>query len=77
MATKWYFSYMGKTIGPLGASELIERVRLGEVTESTLLKKDKSKWFPARQVNGLFESAFKDMEKDMPGTAASELDVDY
>lgn len=77
MATKWYFSYMGKTIGPLTPSELIERVRLGEVTESTLLKKGQSKWFPAGQVNGLFETAFKDMQKDRPGTAASELDIDY
>lgn len=77
MSTKWYFSYMGKTVGPLEPTELVERVRLGEITESTLLKKNKSKWFPARQVNGLFETAFQDMKKDMPGAAASELDVDY
>lgn len=47
---------VGET-GPLTPSELLQRVRAGQVTEQTRLRKDDSAWFAAAEVGGLFEAA--------------------
>ena len=46
-------------VGPLRPSELLTLVRRGEIKPETLLRKDDSAWFPARDVGGLFEAAVK------------------
>ena len=64
MATQWYCDVMGKIIGPISGSKLLDKVKQGEVTRETLIRKNDSKWYPANQVNGLFEAAFgKQTEK--------------
>ena len=60
MATQWYFNVMGKVFGPVSSSDLLERVRCGDITGATPVRKNNSKWFPAKEVGGLFEAAFKD-----------------
>ncbi len=56
MATEWYYQIMNDVIGPLTSSQLLARVRSGQVKEDTLVRKDDSQWVPARQVNGLLEA---------------------
>ena len=46
-------------LGPLRPSELLELVRVGQVTQETLIRKDDSAWFVAEQVGGLFEAAIR------------------
>lgn len=60
MATNWYAKVQGKMAGPFSSSELLEKVKRREITADTPLRKDNSKWITARDVNGLFESAFPD-----------------
>ncbi len=45
--------------GPLTPTELLAKVRAGEVVAETRLRKDDSAWFPAREVGGLFDAATK------------------
>ncbi len=56
MATEWYYQIMNDIVGPLTSSQLVDRVRSGQVKEDTLVRKDDSQWVPARQVNGLLEA---------------------
>ncbi len=56
MATEWYYQIMNDVVGPLTSSQLVDRVRTGQVKEDTLIRKDDSQWVPARQVNGLLEA---------------------
>ena len=56
MATEWYYQIMNDVVGPLTSSQLVDRVRSGQVKEDTLIRKDDSQWVPARQVNGLLEA---------------------
>ena len=56
MTTKWYYRVMNDVIGPLTPSQLLERVRTGQVKHDTLVRKDDSQWVPANQVNGLFDA---------------------
>ncbi len=56
MATEWYYQIMNDIVGPLTSSQLVARVRSGQVKEDTLIRKDDSQWVPARQVNGLLEA---------------------
>lgn len=56
MATEWYYQIMNDVVGPLTSSQLVARVRSGQVKEDTLIRKDDSQWVPARQVNGLLEA---------------------
>lgn len=56
MATEWYYQIMNDVVGPLTSSQLVDRVRAGQVKEDTLIRKDDSQWVPARQVNGLLEA---------------------
>lgn len=46
-------------VGPLRPSDLLQKVRAGEVTRETLLRKDDSAWFLAGTVGGLFEAAMR------------------
>ncbi|TWU50925.1 hypothetical protein Poly51_42180 [Rubripirellula tenax] len=58
--TNWFVQNRDKKeedVGPLRPSELLERVRKGEVTQETMVRKDDSPWFQASQVGGLFEAA--------------------
>jgi hypothetical protein len=64
MATSWYLKLQGKMLGPFSSSELLEKVKRREITAETPVRKDDSKWITAREVNGLFDTAF-------PGDPAS------
>jgi hypothetical protein len=57
MTTEWYYQLMNEIVGPLSPSELIEKIRAGQVKEDTLIRKDDSQWVSASEVNGLFEAA--------------------
>lgn len=46
-------------LGPFRPSELLQKVRAGEVTRETKLRKDSSAWFDAGEVGGLFEAAMR------------------
>jgi hypothetical protein len=59
MATQWYFKVGEKIQGPLTPEELLKKVRAGEIKSSTQVRKNDSPFFPAEEVNGLFETAFK------------------
>jgi hypothetical protein len=63
MATEWYCDLMGRIVGPLTAQELLHKVRRGEITGGTLIRKDDSRWYPAAEVSGLFEAAFQDAQQ--------------
>lgn len=63
MAVQWYCDLMGKIVGPMTAQQLMEKVRRGEVSGTTPIRKDDSKWFPASEVNGLFEAAFREADQ--------------
>ena len=55
-------------VGPLRPAELLTLVRKGDVQPETLLRKDDSAWFPARDVGGLFEAALrKEVQYYCPG----------
>ena len=46
-------------LGPYRPSELLNKVRAGEVTRETMVRKDDSAWFAAGEVGGLFEAAMR------------------
>ena len=46
-------------LGPYRPSELLQKVRAGEVTRETKLRKGDSAWFVAGEVGGLFEAAMR------------------
>jgi hypothetical protein len=73
MATKWYFKQGGRTIGPMSNLDLLAKVRSGEIVVGSWIRKDDSAWFPAEEVNGLFETAFR----DQPGKIRKESDTEY
>lgn len=73
MANAWYCDLMGKIVGPLTGQQLLQKVRRGEVGEQTPIRKDNSRWFPAIEVSGLFEAAFK----DRPPTQRRESETEY
>jgi len=55
----WFYISEGRELGPLKGSELLERVRDQTITQTTLVRKDESAWFPAGEVGGLFAAASK------------------
>ena len=59
MATRWFYRVQGKVVGPMTNDELLRKVKIQEVKPDTEIRKDDSAWFPAQQVSGLFETAFK------------------
>jgi hypothetical protein len=59
--TSWYIQ-TGENLadlGPFHPSELLQKVRTGQVTRRTKLRKDGSAWFEAGEVGGLFEAAMR------------------
>ncbi|WP_146043121.1 GYF domain-containing protein [Rhodopirellula sp. MGV] len=46
-------------VGPMQPRELLALVRRGEIKPETMLRKDDSAWFPASEVGGLFEAAYR------------------
>jgi hypothetical protein len=73
MTTQWYCELMGKVEGPLTSVQLLQKVKLGEITQDTPIRKNDSKWFPAIEVNGLFEAAFR----DKPPTENLAIETEY
>ncbi len=59
--TNWFIQIDAdqNDLGPLRPSELLDRVRAGEVTRETMLRMDDGKWFAAGSVGGLFEAAMR------------------
>jgi hypothetical protein len=53
---EWHFKQGDEVVGPISGSELLARVRQGEIQPETLLRKGDSSWVPAEEVNGLFEA---------------------
>ena len=54
---EWHCEIMGNVIGPLTPAELLEKVRTGEITFDTKIRKDDSQWVAASEVGDLFERA--------------------
>ena len=77
MATEWYCDFMGKIVGPLTATELLQKVKRGEISEQTPIRKNNSKWFPAVEVNGLFTAAFQDRPPRTRRVIETEYSGDY
>lgn len=73
MPTEWYCDFLGKIEGPLTAAQLLEKVRRGEIVYDTPIRKNNSRWFPAREVNGLFDAAFR----DDPSRQSRIIDTEY
>ena len=57
MTTEWYYESMGQILGPVDSSQLLQKVRSGEISENTRVRKDDSQWVNAGEVNGLFQAA--------------------
>ena len=59
--TNWFIQsdHDQEDLGPFRPSELLQKVRAGEVTRDTKLRKDDSAWFDAGEVGGLFEAAMR------------------
>ncbi len=76
MASKWFCDLRGKVRGPMSPQELLELVRDGQVTPTTPVRKNDSKWFRADTVGGLFEAAFRDQSDAWAGSGEDE-EYDY
>ncbi len=55
--TGWYYEVEGRAVGPLSAAEMVQKIRAGEVSMDTQVRKDDSQWVLAGEVNGLMEAA--------------------
>jgi len=77
MATQWFCKLKDGVRGPISGAELKEKVRDGEVSGVTLVRKDDSRWFPAKEVVGLFDAAFGDYPENMKKAQETELPGDY
>jgi hypothetical protein len=77
MATEWYCDLMGKIEGPLTPAQLLQKVKRGEITQDTPIRKNSSKWFPAIEVVGLFEAAFRDKPQQVTRVIETEYSGDY
>jgi hypothetical protein len=49
-----------KVEGPISPQQLLNKVRLGEIKPTTPIRKNDSAFFAAEEVDGLFQTAFKD-----------------
>ncbi|EMI17748.1 hypothetical protein RMSM_05326 [Rhodopirellula maiorica SM1] len=58
---EWYIQQLNapEDLGPLRPSDLLKKVRSGDVKPDTLIRKDDSAWFHASEVGGLFEAAMR------------------
>ncbi|MFO7907669.1 MAG: DUF4339 domain-containing protein [Planctomycetota bacterium] len=75
MATEWYYQIMNETVGPLSSSQLIARVRSGQVKEDTLIRKNDSQWVPAHQVDGLMDRAMNNQAQRICPYCGHEVDA--
>ena len=57
MSNWFYRNPMGRTLGPVPSSQLLELIRNGEIDGETEVRKDDSQWVLACQVNGLWQAA--------------------
>jgi hypothetical protein len=73
MATKWFYKLGGRTEGPISGADLLAKVRAGVIREGSWVRKDDSAWFPAEEVSGLFETAFR----DQPGKISKDVQTEY
>jgi GYF domain 2 len=73
MATKWFYKLGGRTEGPISATDLLAKVREGVIKEGSWVRKNDSAWFPAEEVSGLFEQAFR----DQPGRLRKDVSTEY
>ena len=73
MATKWFYKLGGRTVGPISGADLLVKVRDGTIAEGSWVRKDDSAWFPAEDVSGLFEQAFR----DQPGKLKKDVPTEY
>jgi hypothetical protein len=53
---QWRIKNGEEIIGPFSGTELLARVRRGEVAPETLVQKGDSRWVAAEEINGLFEA---------------------
>ena len=77
MTTQWYCELMGNVEGPLTSAQLLQKVKVGEIAQDTPIRKNDSKWFPAIEVNGLFEAAFRDKPPAGNPAIETEYSGDY
>ncbi len=56
---QWFIQSAEEVLGPYSPSEVLDKIRHGEITRETRLRKDDSAWFPAAEIGGLFEAALK------------------
>lgn len=77
MASEWYCDVRGNKVGPLSPQQLLELVRIGDVTVTTRVRKNDSSWFRADEVSGLFEAAFRDQEGAWGGPQTPDQEYEY
>lgn len=54
----WFYRFTDHSeFGPVGASELLELIRRGEIDGQTDVRKDDSQWVKANTINGLWQAA--------------------
>jgi len=57
--SEWFYqSKKNEPVGPLTSKELLDKVRNGEISSITLVRKDDSQWVAADEVGELFSKAF-------------------
>jgi hypothetical protein len=55
---QWFYRINGHAeFGPIGASDLLELIRQGQVDGQTEIRKDDSAWVLACEINGLWQAA--------------------
>lgn len=59
--SQWYYESQGQVVGPLSSTQLLQKVRIGAIAETTRVRKDDSQWVNAGDVNGLFQAARRNL----------------
>lgn len=60
---QWFCEIMGEVVGPLKSTQLLDKVRTGEIVADTRIRKDDSQWVLAIEVGGLFDAATRAPKK--------------
>jgi hypothetical protein len=69
--TEWYVECHGNEHGPFSPPQLKELVQRGAIRPATRLRQSTdTKWFPASQVNGLFNTALQSQVSPVPPSAS-------